>query len=251
MEPGCSQGRPLVPHIYVNSFGSHRCGSLIRCGRGYKWADAGQSRILLSQQNPMDRRRGQRAAKARGDKADPKPSGAAGRAQAVESCGGVKDTSLCRVCSTTPHGCTLSLICTPRLPVQQLLGSLLSSPCWELIPVLPPCGCVSQLQEPSLASPCFCFFSTSRDDLQKEKPDTFDFPCPSRKVEKVIKRKKKKYKVWIKVWKVISKMLEENEKFRSRLSACSQFNGEGNDMKQSSQNETFSLDREESIFGWV
>lgn len=56
------------------------------------------------------------------------------------------------LCSTTPHGCTLSLICTPCLPVQQLLGSLLSSPCWELIPVLPPCGCVSQLQEPSLLS---------------------------------------------------------------------------------------------------
>ncbi|XP_040429477.1 uncharacterized protein C5orf47 homolog isoform X2 [Cygnus olor] len=185
MEPGCSQGRPLVPHIYVNSFGSHRCGSLIRCGRGYKWAEVGRSRTLLSQQSPVDRSREQRAAKAHGDKADAKPSAAAGRAQEVESCGGVKDTSLCH------------------------------------------------------------------DDLQKEKPDTFDFPCPSRNVEKVIKRKKKKSKVWLKVWKVISKMLEENEKFRSRLLTCSQLNGEGNGMKQSSQNETFSLDREESIFGWV
>lgn len=85
-----------MPHVYVNSFGSHRCGSLIRCGRGYKWADVGQSRILLSEQSPVDRSRGQRAAKARGDKADPKPSAAAVRVQAVESCGGVKDTSLCR-----------------------------------------------------------------------------------------------------------------------------------------------------------
>lgn len=32
--------------------------------------------------------------------------------------------------------------------------------------------------------------------------------------------------VWLKVWKVISKMLEENEKFRHRLLTCSQFNGE-------------------------
>ncbi|XP_021266633.1 uncharacterized protein C5orf47 homolog isoform X4 [Numida meleagris] len=58
-------------------------------------------------------------------------------------------------------------------------------------------------------------------------------------------------KVWLKVWKVISKMLEENEKFRHRLLTCSQFNGEGNDMNQSSQKEALSLDREESIFGWV
>lgn len=34
-------------------------------------------------------------------------------------------------------------------------------------------------------------------------------------------------KVWHKVWKVISKMLEENERFRSRLLTCSQFDGEG------------------------
>uniref|UniRef100_A0A8B9SAB2 Uncharacterized protein n=1 Tax=Apteryx owenii TaxID=8824 RepID=A0A8B9SAB2_APTOW len=32
--------------------------------------------------------------------------------------------------------------------------------------------------------------------------------------------------VWLRVWKVISKMLEENEKFRSRLLTCSQCNGE-------------------------
>uniref|UniRef100_A0A8V0YAC9 Uncharacterized protein n=1 Tax=Gallus gallus TaxID=9031 RepID=A0A8V0YAC9_CHICK len=32
--------------------------------------------------------------------------------------------------------------------------------------------------------------------------------------------------VWLKVWKVISKMLEENEKFRHRLLTCSQFSGE-------------------------
>ncbi|KAM4653286.1 neuronal vesicle trafficking-associated protein 2 isoform 2-T3 [Amazona ochrocephala] len=38
-------------------------------------------------------------------------------------------------------------------------------------------------------------------------------------------------------------MLAENEEFRSRLSTCKQFNGEGNDMSQSSQNEPSSLDR--------
>ncbi|PKU45042.1 neuron-specific protein family member 2 isoform x2 [Limosa lapponica baueri] len=69
--------------------------------------------------------------------------------------------------------------------------------------------------------------SRHRGDLREAKADTFDFPFPSRNVDKAIKRKKKKSKVWLKVWKVISKMLEENEKFRSRLLTCSQFNGEG------------------------
>ncbi|OXB61349.1 hypothetical protein ASZ78_003771, partial [Callipepla squamata] len=63
-------------------------------------------------------------------------------------------------------------------------------------------------------------------DPQEEKADAFDFPFPSRNVDKVIKRKKKP-KVWPKVWKVISKMLKENEKFRRRLLNCSQFSGEG------------------------
>ncbi|KAF2976982.1 hypothetical protein EK904_006525 [Melospiza melodia maxima] len=72
----------------------------------------------------------------------------------------------------------------------------------------------------------------------------------NRNVDKVIKRKKKKSKVWHKVWKVISKMLEENERFRSRLLTCSQLDGEGSDRTQRSQNGAY-LDRDESIFGWV
>lgn len=87
-------------------------------------------------------------------------------------------------------------------------------------------------------------------DPQEAKADTFDFPIPSRNADKVIKRKKKKSKVWHKVWKVISKMLEENERFRSRLLACSQFDGEGSGRIQRSQNGAY-LDRDESIFGWV
>ncbi|XP_019329326.1 PREDICTED: uncharacterized protein C5orf47 homolog [Aptenodytes forsteri] len=139
MEPGHSQGRLRVQLVYVNSFGSHRCGSIIRYGGGCQQAEAGRAGPPLSQSS----------------------------------------------------------------------------------------------------------------DLREDKADVFDFPFPSRNVDKVIKRKKQKSKVWLKVWKVISKMLEENEKFRSRLLTCSQFNGEGNDMNQSSQNEASYLDREESIFGWV
>ncbi|XP_068816207.1 uncharacterized protein C5orf47 homolog [Struthio camelus] len=64
-------------------------------------------------------------------------------------------------------------------------------------------------------------------DRREDTADTFDFPFPSRKVDKATKRKKQKSKVWLRVWKVIAKMLEENEKFRSRLLTCSQCNGEG------------------------
>ncbi|XP_059681126.1 uncharacterized protein C5orf47 homolog [Gavia stellata] len=185
MEPGRSQGRPRVQLVYVNSFGSHRCGSIIRYGRGCRQAEAGPAGPRLSQLSPAGEAGGQRAALVPRDKAGPGPSAAGGRAQAVGSCGVVKPVS-------RHHG-----------------------------------------------------------DLRQDKADTFDFPFPSRNVDKVIKRKKQKSEVWLKVWKVISKMLEENEKFRSRLLTCSQFNGEGNDMNQSSQNEASYLDREESIFGWV
>ncbi|XP_071615048.1 uncharacterized protein C5orf47 homolog isoform X2 [Heliangelus exortis] len=87
--------------------------------------------------------------------------------------------------------------------------------------------------------------------LREDKADTFDFPFPSRKVDKVIKRKEQKSKVWHKVWKVISKMLEENENYRSRLLACSHFDGAGNNLKQSSQIVASYLDREKSFSGCV
>ncbi|XP_054697770.1 uncharacterized protein C5orf47 homolog [Grus americana] len=185
MEPGRSHGSPRVQLVYVNSFGSHRCGSVIRYGRGCRQAGVGRAGPPLSQPSPTGEARGREAALAPGDKGSPGPPAAGGRVEVVRSCSVVKAVS------------------------------------------------------------------RYRGDLREAKADTFDFPFPSRNVDKVIKRKKQKSKVWLKVWKVISKMLEENEKFRSRLLTCSQFNGEGNDMNQSSQNEASYLDREESIFGWV
>nr|XP_036851016.1 uncharacterized protein C5orf47 homolog [Manis javanica] len=44
----------------------------------------------------------------------------------------------------------------------------------------------------------------------------YDFPIPLNEASKIMK-KKKKVSVWNKVYKVISKMLEENEKYRLRL----------------------------------
>ncbi|XP_074816650.1 uncharacterized protein C5orf47 homolog isoform X3 [Natator depressus] len=87
--------------------------------------------------------------------------------------------------------------------------------------------------------------------LQMNQADKFGFPFTSKVVNKVTKQKKEKSEVFHGVLKVISKMLEENEKFRGRLLTCSQFNTEGSDVNQSSQNEASCMDRNESIFGWV
>ncbi|XP_010083298.1 PREDICTED: uncharacterized protein C5orf47 homolog [Pterocles gutturalis] len=161
MEPGRSREKPRVPLVYVNTFGSHRCGSIIRYGQGFQQAEAGRARPRLSQPGPTGEDRRLRATPALGDKASPGPPATGDRDQQVGSCGVAK-------------------------PV-----------------------------------------SRHRGDLQEAKADTFDFPFPSRTVDKVIKRKKQKSKVWFKVQKVISKMLEENEQFRSRLLTCSQSNREG------------------------
>ncbi|XP_058671596.1 uncharacterized protein C5orf47 homolog [Ammospiza caudacuta] len=170
MESG-RRARPPVPLVYVNSFGSHRCGTVIRL-------DWGQSRG----QSPPGRAGAPRAAPEPRAGRSPRPGGSGRRAGS----GG-----------------------------EARAGS-----------------------------------RTSRGDAREAKTDAFDFPIPSRNVDKVIKRKKKKSKVWHKVWKVISKMLEENERFRSRLLTCSQLDGEGSDRTQRSQNGAY-LDRDESIFGWV
>ncbi|XP_031981252.1 uncharacterized protein C5orf47 homolog [Corvus moneduloides] len=173
--PQMERGRralPPVPLVYVNTFGSHRCGSVIRLGRGCRQSP-GQS-----------------------------PPGRAGAPRAVPE---------------------------PR-----------AGPSRE------PGGGGRRAGSGGEGRPG----SRAPGGPQEAKTDTFDFPIPSRNVDKVIKRKKKKSKVWHKVWRVISKMLEENERFRSRLLSCSQFNEAGSDRIQRSQNGAY-LDRDEFIFGWV
>ncbi|TEA22976.1 hypothetical protein DBR06_SOUSAS13110013, partial [Sousa chinensis] len=56
---------------------------------------------------------------------------------------------------------------------------------------------------------------------QKNLAKKFDFPIPVNEASKIVK-KKKKVSVWNGVYKVISKMLEENEKYRLRLKLCSE-----------------------------
>nr|XP_012316443.1 uncharacterized protein C5orf47 homolog [Aotus nancymaae] len=52
--------------------------------------------------------------------------------------------------------------------------------------------------------------------IQKDAATKFDFPIPLNEASKIMK-KKKKLLVWNRVHKVISRMLEENEKYRHRL----------------------------------
>ncbi|XP_062045893.1 uncharacterized protein C5orf47 homolog [Lepus europaeus] len=52
--------------------------------------------------------------------------------------------------------------------------------------------------------------------IRKDADGKFDFPIPLNEASKILK-KKKKVSVWNNVYKVISKMLEENEKYRLRL----------------------------------
>uniref|UniRef100_A0A8C3YE49 Chromosome 5 open reading frame 47 n=1 Tax=Catagonus wagneri TaxID=51154 RepID=A0A8C3YE49_9CETA len=66
---------------------------------------------------------------------------------------------------------------------------------------------------------------TARGGLtQKNLAKKFDFPIPLNEASKIMK-KKKKVSVWNGVYKVISKMLEENEKYRLRLK-CQQLSRE-------------------------
>ncbi|XP_042089943.1 uncharacterized protein C5orf47 homolog [Ovis aries] len=74
-------------------------------------------------------------------------------------------------------------------------------------------GCPEQPQK--------CNEGLTQKNLAKE----FDFPIPLSETSKIMKKKNKKVLVWNGVYKVISKMLEENEKYRLRLK-CQQLSRE-------------------------
>ncbi|XP_036704558.1 uncharacterized protein C5orf47 homolog [Eschrichtius robustus] len=94
----------------------------------------------------------------------------------------------------------------------------------ELCPGSPP-------RAPAASSPARASSSRSRPRqeahaglTQKNLAKKFDFPIPLNEASKIMK-KKKKVSVWNGVYKVISKMLEENEKYRLRLK-CQQLPSE-------------------------
>ncbi|XP_027794373.1 uncharacterized protein C5orf47 homolog [Marmota flaviventris] len=63
--------------------------------------------------------------------------------------------------------------------------------------------------------------------IQKDAAKKFDFPIPVNEASKIMK-KRKKVSVWNSVYKVISRMLEENEKYRLRLK-CQKLSSENSD----------------------
>lgn len=97
MEPGRSQGRPHVQLVYVNSFGSHRCGSVIRYGGACRPAEAGRAEGWaappLSQPSPTGEAGELRAAPAPGHRAGPGGPAAGGGVRAAGSCGVAKPVS--------------------------------------------------------------------------------------------------------------------------------------------------------------
>uniref|UniRef100_A0A4X1V8H1 Uncharacterized protein n=2 Tax=Sus scrofa TaxID=9823 RepID=A0A4X1V8H1_PIG len=93
----------------------------------------------------------------------------------------------------------------------------------------PPAG--SRPRSPEASSPARASNVRSRSRptaggglTQKNLAKKFDFPVPLNEASKIMK-KKKKVSVWNGVYKVISKMLEENEKYRLRLK-CQQLSRE-------------------------
>ncbi|XP_061477881.1 uncharacterized protein LOC133382221 isoform X2 [Rhineura floridana] len=86
---------------------------------------------------------------------------------------------------------------------------------------------------------------------QETQRGTFEFPSSLEDANNVIGQRKKKSAVWLGVCKVISKMVEENGHFRSRLMSCSQLSSEGKDVNWNVQTEISSADIDEAIFGWV
>ncbi|KAM5169854.1 uncharacterized protein C5orf47 homolog [Callospermophilus lateralis] len=63
--------------------------------------------------------------------------------------------------------------------------------------------------------------------IQKDAAKKFDFPIPVNEASKIMK-KREKVSVWNSVYKVISRMLEENEKYRLRLK-CQKLSSENSD----------------------
>ncbi|XP_065411024.1 uncharacterized protein C5orf47 homolog isoform X4 [Chrysemys picta bellii] len=209
-------GRERMRIVYVNSFGTHRCGSVIQYGGGHRRREekAAASGVVdrdMSSTSGLSRRRGAPCVGLRGEAGAvsregrgsprcPIPPGTGPRG--AESCAAAQGPSQGGQAGGAPslRERGPGLRCT-----QSRAGGSAQTP-----------------GSPALAPPA----SQRYGGLQMNQADKFGFPFTSKVVNKVIKRKKEKSEVFHGVLKVISKMLEENEKFRGRLLTCSQFNTE-------------------------
>ncbi|CAM5160084.1 unnamed protein product [Natator depressus] len=229
-------GRERMRVVYVNSFGSHRCGSVIQYGGGprgrrrreEKAAASGVVERELSSTSGLSRRQGVACVGLRGEAAAAPREGRGSPWFPVLPSTGPKGAGSCAATQGPSRG-----------------GQAGGAP--SLRESGPGLRCTQGRAGGSVQAPG----SQRYGGLQMNQADKFGFPFTSKVVNKVTKQKKEKSEVFHGVLKVISKMLEENEKFRGRLLTCSQFNTEGSDVNQSSQNEASCMDRNESIFGWV
>ncbi|XP_043376020.1 uncharacterized protein C5orf47 homolog isoform X2 [Dermochelys coriacea] len=212
-------GRERMRIVYVNSFGTHRCGSVIQYGAGPRGHGRREEKAAASgvvdretfSTSGLSRRQGAACVGLRGEAAAAPREGCGSPWFPVPPSTGPKGAGSCAATQGPSRG-----------------GQAGAAP--NLRESGPGLRCTrsragGSVQAPS--SPALAPSASQRyGDLQLNQADKFGFPFTSKVVNKVIKQKKEKSEVFHGVLKVISKMLEENEKFRGRLLTCSQFNTE-------------------------
>ncbi|XP_067319813.1 uncharacterized protein C5orf47 homolog [Anolis sagrei] len=219
---GSRFGRNRFRIVYVNHFGSHRCGSVIHYGSGHLRPE-GQAPLAT----PISERRGcaTLSPSPRGQKspcfvlrAGPKMQ--AGKAGA---CGSRPLGREGQAASTTAKDMP-ELPCTPNAD-------------WS---------CEREAVSSTASSR-----QKQTGDCQESRRDVFEFSAPLENANNLIRKHKEKSAVWHRVSKVISKMIEENGHFRNRLKLSSQLSNEGRNVNENIATEASCMDAEEAIFGWV
>ncbi|XP_060151514.1 uncharacterized protein C5orf47 homolog [Globicephala melas] len=214
---GREQERDRTRFVYVTRFGSHQCGAVLQLGgrraQGLCRPGLGAGR---SREEPQAAVPGAAGGGELCPGSPPRAPAASSPARASSSrsrprqeahAGGAKGRAGGRGLGRGPPACGgCRLVSPPFRPPRQpsCLGS--ESQGGRLLSSRPPCQLPVSLP-PGLT--------------QKNLAKKFDFPIPLNEASKIVK-KKKKVSVWNGVYKVISKMLEENEKYRLRLKLCSE-----------------------------
>ncbi|XP_019333948.1 uncharacterized protein C5orf47 homolog [Alligator mississippiensis] len=238
MKPGSGSGQERIRMVYINSFGAHRCGSVIqyRGGRRCHEETTATPSLLGRHMSPSAGVRKRQEAPTSALRLRDKALAASRHGR---GCKGSPELSLGPPSRAGPEGAGLCAVAQrPRSQAGGAAkcrenGTELLSSSRKTLGSSAPTGLFSQGHGT-------CYPGKrghAESDLQEKQMDPFGFPFPSQKVGKAIKRKKDKTEVCHGVLKIISKMLEENEQFRTRLMTCSEFSGEGRDVNQNIQNE--------------
>ncbi|XP_027958463.1 uncharacterized protein C5orf47 homolog [Eumetopias jubatus] len=220
---GREQERDLARFVYVTRFGSHRCGGILQLGgrRAQGRGSTGRGADCSPEEpraaapagaelTPGPRSRAPAAsppARASSARSCPRP---AARAAFRPSCGGASPAET--PSGLRPGGAPRAVGGRARPPVSP---AACAGPKYEARGSL-----ASRESRIARRKKGTCRSCLTQKNLAKK----FDFPIPLNEVSKIMK-KKKKISVWNRVYKVISRMLEENEKYRFRLK-CQQLSCE-------------------------